>query len=253
MFFFGKSKKNRRIIKQNENFGKGLRIVKTISVFLILAFLFFLPYLIQKNIKVKKLVCVSQFGECPEGIVDDIKYSNTNDLITIRKKLEKDLSSNFLVKDFLIQYQIPSTIQLQITLKKPKYAVYNLQDNLFYLFDKDGLILEISEKSRFFPVTVDKLNQNNYGEKVEDFVLNSAEITYGVRFMYEVAESKLVEQDLYLKMDSDVTFIISTKSSKDEILGAFKLIYSRLIAENKGIKIDNVSEVDLRYENPVLR
>ena len=97
-------------------------------------------------------------------------------------------------------------------------------------------------------VTVGNINKN-VGEKVGERELTALKIIQGVYIMYQVGEGELSQDGLtvILKDGQKVLFPVNI-GEPEVLLGALRLIYAKI--ENEG---SDFREIDLRFENPVLR
>ena len=137
---------------------KKINIFKILSIILIILFIISVPTVIKKLIKITKIECDSQFGTCT-------KNYQLGDYNFVKKQIEVDLNHDIQVSSYLIQYKIPRTIKVDIIVKEPKYAIKNLSAK-YYLVDKNGIVLEISDESNL-PFLV---NSSNYtlGQNISD-------------------------------------------------------------------------------------
>lgn len=219
---------------------------------LILVFVVLTPHFIKKLIIIKNINCTSQYGECPQAISDSISYTVDWDLRSAKKEINKNLRENFLIQDYLIQYKIPSTLEIDIVIKKPKYAVKLKNSNTFFLLDKEGVVLEQSSETNLPYVVVDNFNVS-FGEQVSDNLLFANQIAFEFNWLYSVSRVEIKNEGLYAKLKEGVVVIFPLQGEVDSLIGAIRLIYSRLNEDNKGIRMENVREIDLRFKNPVLR
>ena len=66
--------------------------------------------------------------------------------------------------------------------------------------------------------------------------------------MYQVATGKM-DADLTVELASGVTVIFPVEGDSDALLGALRLIYTKIQKESLG----KYKEIDLRFDSPVLR
>lgn len=230
---------------------KKVNYFKIISIILILVFLGITPVLIKKLIIIKNVECSSQYGACPPEIYKstNLQISNLNDA---KKEIEKQLQDSYLIDSFLIQYKIPSTLKVEILIKKPKYALNIKDENKYFLLDKNGLILEQNTQTNLPYVVIDSFN-NEVGRVVSDELYFASKLLFSLNWQYQVGLGEIRNESLYVKLPNGLLVILPTTGDDMALIGALRLIYSRLNESDKGIRIENVREIDLRYKNPVIR
>lgn len=175
-----------------------------------------------------------------------------SDLKSTKKQLSEILKDSFLVENFLIQYKLPSTIELDIVVKKPKFAIKDKNSNTYYLLDRDGVVLEQNSLTNipFVSVQGTKLIM---GEKAPDKLIFANQIMYEFNWLYKIDGGEIVDDGLFVQLESGHLVIFPLQGDVDSLIGAIRLINSRLNESNNGIRMENVHEIDLRFKNPVIR
>lgn len=223
-------------------------IFKALSILLIIIFVFLIPTIIQKLIKIEKIECESQYGKCDEVVTNSLQL--TGNYRDTKKIIEQRLEKDILVNSYLIQYQIPSKLKIDINLKKPKYAIFN--SSKYFLIDKDGLIIEESSETNL--PTLNKENVNLVvGEKIEEKDKFALSIINGLTYLYSINSGNIINDELKVTSSEGIIIRFPLEGDKDVLLGSLRLIFSRLNDETKGIRIEDTKEIDLRFKNPVLR
>lgn len=223
-------------------------IFKALSILLIIIFVILIPTIIQKLIKIEKIECESQYGKCDGVIANNLQL--TGNYRDTKKIIEQRLEKDILVNSYLIQYQIPNKLKIDINLKKPRYAIFN--SSKYYLIDKDGLIIEESSETNL--PTLNKENINLVvGEKIEEKDKFALSIINGLTYLYSINSGNIINDELKVTNSEGITIRFPLEGDKDVLLGSLRLIFSRLNDETKGIRIEDTKEIDLRFKNPVLR
>lgn len=225
------------------NLLKKINIFKYLSIFLIILFLLSIPSIIKKLIKINKIECITQFGPCDQEFqLGDYRF--------VKDQIEKGLKKNIQVNSYIIQYKIPSTIRIEINLKKPKYAIKDLV-NRIYLIDKEGVILKISKESNL-PILV---NDVTYvvGQKISDKDMFALTLLEKVGIINIVTTAEVKKETLEVKIDNMILVKFPIEGDIDVLAGSLRLIFSRLNEQAQGIRMENVHEIDLRFKNTVLR
>ena len=209
----------------------------------------FTPYVILKLIKINKIECFSQYGDC--GGVLDSKLSVVGSYKDTKENIEQILKHNIKVKSYVMQYKIPGTLKIEIDLKKPKFAIKN-KDSKYYLIDEDKLILEISSESNLPCLVSNDFNQN-IGDKVGDVEIFALEIIEKVAWLYSVKTGVIENNELKIILKEGVVVHFPLEGDIDTLVGSLRLIFSRLNDEGEGIRMEDIKEIDLRFNNAVLR
>ena len=230
--------------KRKQNFN----IFKVLSIVLIIIFVFSIPIVIQKLIKIEKIECESQYGKCDEAIANSLQL--TGNYKDTKKIIEQRLEKDILVNSYLIQYQIPNKLKIDINLKKPKYAIFN--GSKYFLIDKDGLIIEESSETNL--PTLNKENVNLViGEKIGEKDKFALSIINGLAYLYSINSGNIINDELKVISSEGIIIRFPLEGDKDVLLGSLRLIFSRLNDETKGIRIEDTREIDLRFKNALLR
>lgn len=230
---------------------------KNLSIVLIIIFsilivvsLFSIPIVIQKVIKIEKIECESQYGQCPETLIFNLQFTIPNQFLISKSQIKKILEQDIEINDYLIQYQIPNKLKIDINLKKPRYAIFN--SSKYFLIDKDGLIIEESSETNL--PTLNKENINLVvGEKIEEKDKFALSIVNGLTYLYSINSGNIINNELKVTNSEGIIIRFPLEGDKDVLLGSLRLIFSRLNDETKGIRIEDTKEIDLRFKNPVLR
>ncbi|HKB88234.1 MAG TPA: hypothetical protein VKC53_01155 [Patescibacteria group bacterium] len=213
--------------------------------FLIIIFLFIFPFFIKVKIE-----CKSQFGECPEELNSKLRISNSKNLFVAKRETVKVLKNLQLVSDFSTQFKLPNTILVNIISKKPYFAIKNISSGVFDLVDKNGVVLSQSTSSNL-PAVFTSEPLKKVSEPIEDYNLFASHLMFGINQMYQVLYGTIENDALVVDMPTGVRVIfpIRSESEPEVLLGAFRLIYTKVTTDYLG----TYSQIDMRYKNPVLR
>lgn len=222
---------------------KKINVFKVLSIILIIIFIFITPIILQKLIKIKKVICVSQYGSCSY----EFELSNYR---TTKNNIEKILKKDIQINNYLIQYKIPSTLKVEINIKKPKYAVFYNQK--YFLLDKEGLILSESKETNL-PTLVNNNFQNKIGNMISNKELFSLKIIEKVAQLYSVKTGLIQNEELKIILKEGILVHFPLEGDIDTLVGSLRLVFSRLNDESQGIKMEDVREIDLRFKDVVLK
>jgi len=223
---------------------KKIDIFKYLSFFLILIFIFSIPTIIQKMIKIQKIECFTQYGECPNefGLTSFL----LSDYKIAKKGIEKNLDNNIQVNNY---YKIPATIKIDLNVTKPKFAIKNSSN--YYLVSSEGVVLNISSESNL-PTLLKNDAKYDYGESISYEDKFALDIIEKVAWLYSV-NSGLLENDLQIRLKEGVVVRFPLAGDVDTLIGSLRLIFSRLNDESQGIKMEDIKEIDLRFKSAILR
>lgn len=226
-------------------FSFNLNIFKTLSIVLIILFIIASPNIIKRLIKITKIECSTQFGDCKR----ENQIGNYN---VIKKQLEKELSQDIQVNSYLIQYKIPSTIKVEINIKSSKNAVYSISSAKFYLISEDGIVLSIADNSNLPTIKVEN-SELEVGKVIGEKQKFAIEILNHMSFLYSINEGRIEKNNLKFVTNDGINVIFPSEGDVNLLIGSARLIFSRLNDETEGIRMNEIREIDLRYKNPVLR
>lgn len=202
-----------------------------------------LPFLLRVNID-----CISQYGSCPADIALNLSKFNGKSLVASQSGIKKYLSSNYLVSDFSLAFKIPNIIKVEMIVKKPVFAVQDRVSGNNFLVSGDGKILAASPTTSL--PTVQAQISKKIGDGVDEKTLSGLRLIAGVFEMYQVRTGKIDNDSLVVDLPGQLRVIFPLVGKDNQVLlGSLRLIYSKITTESPG----KYSQIDLRFENPVLR
>ncbi len=226
---------------------KRLVIISLSLVVLLLAFT--LP---ARVIRISNIECSSQYGDCPDDINSRLQGLRHKSLIEVKKGATKVLRDNFLISDFSTQFKLPSSLKMNLVIKKAMFALKQKDTNNYALVDKSGYVVAIADNSNLPTVIIDE-KLKNVGEVVNDNNLLALKFMSGVFNMYQINVGEVKNNNLVVELPSALTVIFPLAGDElrdsDFYLGVLRLITTKIETENTGI----YREIDLRFKNPVLR
>ncbi len=241
----------KRRVRDISKFQINLNIFKLLSILLIIIFICFTPLVIQSAVKISKIECSSQLGQCDDQIINSLELIVNNNLRQGKTKAKEILDQDLQVSSYLIQYQIPSTLKIDIVIKKPKFAIAN-SNNQIFLIDKDFKVLNITDKTE-----LNVLKNSNSDYKIGDIISEKDKFALilleKINFLYSINESIIENDYIKVKIKNYPQTLFSAEGDVDFLVGSIRLIFSRLNDEAEGIRMNEIREIDLRYKNPVLR
>jgi hypothetical protein len=223
--------------------------VRKFLAFLSIGILFLVIILSQFFISAQ-VSCSSQYGACPENVLSEISPLNGKKLFFVRNGLKKVFSSSYLISAYSLQFRLPNTIQVDVLVKKPLFALKSDSSESYALIDKDGTVLSVEGSSELPTLGVSE-DLPKVGQKVSDKDLFALDLIDGLYKMYQIRSGMIQEDTLLVDLPGPVRVIFPlVGADRNILLGSLSLIYSNIQSgENKTL----YTEIDMRYKNPVLR
>lgn len=230
------------------------------GIYLLLIFLLSFSFLVSPRIiKVSKVECYNQYGICPNEFLAKLNPIVGLSIDASKKKVSEEFKEIRLIENYSFRFKLPSTLRIDIILKKPKYAIQNKITNETVTIDDKGIVLEKVETTNLpYILIADKIPP--IGGSVESQKIFALELIYGIYYLYQVKEGEVVNSSLEVVIPNSGKIIFPLEGERDILLGSMKLILSRLNTDTNSPKIGKslpagrqVKEIDLRYKNPVIR
>lgn len=213
-------------------------MIKKILLYLALVLILGSVFLPQFFIKVK-VVCKSQYGECPAETISKFQSLNFKSIFQVKNGIKKVLKDDRMISSYSSQYKIPNTLLVNVLVRKPTFAFKDQDTGNIYLVDDGGSILSI-EKSTNLPLVIQQGSEPNL------FALN---LIKGVYEMYNVSVGKVVDDSLTVELPGGIKVIFPLEGDSEVLLGSLRLIYTKITSGESIIYY----QIDLRFKNPVLR
>lgn len=228
---------------------KYLKIGATLLFFLILLLSFLV---IPRILIIKNISCSNQYGDCSENLELELEKAKGKSLIEAKKEIAGIMKQNLFVKEYTLRYEIPDKIRIYTIAKKAKFSLKNIEVDIYALIDQDGMVLGFGENSTL-PKVIFAGKYAGVGETVGTKELFALNLISSLYYFYQVKEGMIVEDRLEVRMSDGVTVTFPLEGDRDILLGSLKVILSRLNEDAKDSKIKKVSQIDLRFKNPVLK
>ena len=154
-----------------------------------------------------------------------------------KKKITEEFNNTKQIEKYSSRFKLPSTLRIDLILKKAKYAIQNKNTKEIVLVDDKGMVLEQVDKTNLPYIIVD-------GSLTDNKQLFALELMYGIYYLYQVKTGEIVNDSLEVIIPKEGKIIFPLEGERDVLLGSLKLVLSRA---------GNFKEIDLRYKNPVIR
>lgn len=205
-----------------------------------------------KLIKINNIDCVSQYGPCGNELFSKLNAYKNKNLSQTLKGTKSILSSDLLINNFSIQFKLPDILRIDVILRKGKFAINKVGTQDYAIIDKDGTAIEIQNLTNL-PVLRVSDNLPKPGEEVNERLLFALNITYDMYAFYQVRSAKINGDSLIIDISREPTVIFPLEGDKDALMGGLALIISRLNKISEDSKIEGISQIDLRFKNPIVR
>ena len=214
------------------------------GIYILLVFFLFFPFLVLPRIvKIRAVECYNQYGLCSNEFLIKVNPALGESIDTAKKKITEEFKNTKLIDNYSFRFKLPTTLRIDIILKKSKYALSNKNRNEIAVLDNKGTVLEKTDKTNLpYVVTDDSLP--NIGETIDAKKRFSLELVYDIYYLYQVKSGEIVNDSLEVKIPEAGKIIFPLGGERDILLGSMKLILSRA---------GKFKEIDLRYKNPVIR
>ena len=208
------------------------------GIYILLIFLLFIPILIfPRIVKVKKIECYNQYGLCADDFMSKVNPAIGESINNAKKKITEEFNNTKQIEKYSSRFKFPSTLRIDLILKKAKYAIQNKNTKEIVLVDDKGMVLEQVDKTNLPYIIVD-------GGLTDNKQLFALELMYSIYYLYQVKNGEIVNGSLEVVIPKEGKIIFPLEGERDILLGSLKLILSRA---------GNFKEIDLRYKNPVIR
>jgi len=207
-----------------------------------------------RYLSIAKITCTSPNGPCPADMKAHLQQLVGSKLATVKMKIRAMILDNPGIDGYSLRLMLPNTVSVYILEKTPLYAIQPAQQNIFFDIDKGGVVVKIQKENNLpFVITDSKLP--NVGEKVDSKLLFALSLVDSIYYSYQVIDAVVDSESLKVDLPGQLTVIFPLEGDKDALLGAFKLIVDRVHAGGPGgvTDLSKVTNIDLRFKNPVLK
>ncbi len=211
-------------------------------------------FVVPRYLKVEKISCSSQFGPCNYELQKELTSFEGKALVEAKSGARSVLESNVKITDYFMRFQLPNRIIVDVVERKSYFALRQKGNELVALVDSDGSVVSFQENTSLPTLNISS-TPPGVGEKADDRVVFAAELLLDMYTSYQVREGFLEEDMFTVDLLTGETVIFPLEGDREILLGSLVAILSRLKQADDASRIEtaNVSEIDLRFKNPVLR
>jgi len=211
--------------------------------------------LLPHRLVIQKIECSSQFGKCSEIVKNDLeKLLNKNfTLKSSNSKVEDLLSKNPRILDFSTQYVPANSLKVHVVERKGEVAIKELGSDTYLIVDNLGQLIEERIESE-----LPKIQIESGSLKVGSDEINfSSSLVSELAKYYNIRQTKIDGFSMRAKYDS-LELIFPLEGNIDVLLGSLELLLFQLNRSLQASTIDkvsvtNLSSIDLRYKNPIVK
>ena len=228
---------------------------RKILIILLVLFPILIVYIFPRAVRIDRIECANQYGICNEDLMDKLNAAGSNNLHDSKETIVEVLQNDSTINDFSIQYKLPNVLRINVIDKNPKYAISNMDVKTIAIVDGSGEIVGFTENTNLPKVMLDT-RIPNVGDSIDESTIFALKLVYGVRLSNKVFDAKIEKKNLFITLEDGVKVIFPTSGDVEILLGSANLLLSRLNAITKDTRIENtesISEIDLRFNNPVVR
>jgi len=222
-------------------------------VLVLLAALSFLIYGLIARFTLEEIECYNQNVKCDPTILESLVTLKGKSLLRSYLNAKDILSKNPSVESFLIKYRPFRKIEVYVSQKRPVVLYASKVRDFNALVDKDGVVIGFADIPDLPRVLVEK-SMPSVGEKVDDKDLFAIRLLLEMERIFGVKSGELRQDGVFFSMADGKKAIFPVSGDKDVLIGSLMLIYADLTSSNPSIDVaKNISIIDLRFKNPVLR
>ena len=230
-----------------------MRQVKKIVALVLLVTLISIVLYLPHFIKIDPIICRSQYGQCSEVVEVKLASLEGNSLDKVNKSVKSSLENEVLVSNYSSQFRLPSTLEVSILERKPKFALKSKDRNLYANVDSEGRVLSLSQTTLLPFLVIDSIP--NLGDLVTEQELFAMKIMYDMYITFQIKEGKLEKESLIINFPKGQTVIFPLEGDREVLVGSAILLINKLDKEmlNLPKNGENIDTIDLRFKNPVLK
>lgn len=227
---------------------------KFISGFLVLLVIFVI-FSIGKSLKINNFECKGQFGDCRVEIIDGLNKFSGHNFVIAKKNAGDYLDNQVSIKAHNVRFKFPDTLVVNVVELTPAFGLKSSASDLIALVSKSGIVLSHEDNTNV-PVVIIDTDLPQIGQTVNEEQLFALSLVYDVYSSFRIKNSHISKDSLEFEYEDGIKVIAPLSGDREVLVGSLNLIKSQLnsIVQDSRIESErNISEIDLRYKNPILR
>lgn len=227
-----------------------MKLSKAVIIFVVLFLLLLFSSITQ--IRIKKIHCRNQYDTCSSQLSSFVKVLEGEKLLEVQRSLGAGLRQDFQIDDYLIQYKFPNELEVDLIEKKAVYALhFSGQENMSFV-DDSGVVLSF-QKETSLPIVTNGGIPKNIGETVSDEELFALRLMRDIFLLYQIRVGEIKDGAFFVKTADKKNVIFPLKGDREVLISSINLILSRWKDLGPDFDLSSVTEIDLRFRNPVIR
>lgn len=204
---------------------------------------------IPRFIRINNIECLSQEGDCSQYLAGNIASPKGSSLYTVQKELKEILKHEVLVNSSSLQFNFPDKLKIYVIIKKPVFAVRNIEKNIYALVDADGNVVSLVQSTNL-PFIEGDNTIYSIGQPVENKTVFGLNLLSYLSYLYQTNRAQIENDSLHIELEDGTRVIFPLGGKDKELVGSLRLILSQ---KNTALAGRTVNEIDLRFKNPVIR
>ncbi len=227
--------------------------MKVFSVLLIVSLIVILITLVSKYFVINHIECFTQFDKCDDALSAQISQGLPIKYTKINPYVKEVFDNNSEVYKYSMQLKLPSTVRLDLVIRKPVFALRSESVNSVSLIDQYGKVVSIEEFTNLPSMYIEG-RLPNVGEEVSRTILSQVRVSQGLYKTTQIEKISIKGSDMYISATNTPQMILPTSEDNELLVGSVGLVLSRLkhILEETKIDMSNVSRIDFRYKDPII-
>lgn len=164
---------------------------------------------------------------------------HSGSLFIVTKELKKNLKDDPNVTDYSIRFELPNTLLVTTTLKKPIVAIYNVNSKRYILLDNKNNTLSVADNTNL-PFIIQQ------DDSINLYTLNLIKL---ISSKFSVSHAEIKGDTMLVDMPSGVRVIFPIDGDYVTNFSGMELIYNKIMSDYNG----RFKEIDMRFVNPILR
>lgn len=248
----GISKRSRGIRRVFPHLGfkiSGFRVWKILAVLLTISIIFVL----FTFIKIKKVECKSQFSKCSSVIINDLAHIYDQNIIKTYREVKNTMDDHILINSYYIHFSLNGDLIVYVNERVPKYCLNGA--NRTYYFGDDLLVLKISDGQGEKCV-----NNPNSSYKVGDHLGKNDKFAHSLFLrlanLSHIGSFKYEPDYLMVEYYEGIKLLFPLEGNSEILAARVYYVVTQFDKIKRGLSedgISEISEIDFRYDGPVLR
>jgi hypothetical protein len=207
-------------------------------------------FVMPEFIRIKDIECSSQFFVCNKEVEEELSQALGLPQYKLRKKLNNILVRDPKIQEFSLEYIPLRKVRVNVIENKVSVALAYKDREEYELLSEDGKIIAKVKDSQAPKILV-------LGEVNKDKIDFSSKILRTLYRAYNIKLGFLYDDRFEVEYES-YKYIFPLEGDHEVLLGSFRFLLSWLNSEAQNSKISdlgykNLKEVDLRFNNPVVK